>query len=125
MLSAPLPFGATLTSCRHWRIAKHQDHEVLGILGLVMMNASTPAEAASIVSRFIFLQGTALRLDVQDPGAVIPNTVSINIFIDGAPAASQRQALELMLGMSFQTGQMRDPLHKQIKAVSLPHSVRS
>ena len=104
------------------RIAKHQDHEVLGILGLVMMNASTPAEAASIVSRFIFLQGTALRIDVQDPGTLIPNTVAINFFIDGVSAEAQRQALQLTLGMSFQAGQMRDPLRKTIKAVSLPHS---
>ncbi|MFQ1701681.1 AraC family transcriptional regulator ligand-binding domain-containing protein [Loktanella agnita] len=60
------------------RIAKYQDHEVLGILRLIMMNASTPAEASSIVARFIFFQGTALRIDMQDPGLLIPNTVSIN-----------------------------------------------
>lgn len=105
------------------RIARQQDHEVLGVLGLVMMNASSPAEAASIVSRFIFLQGTALRIDVENPGPLIPDTVAINFFIDGVAAGSQRQALDLLLGMSFQTGQMRDPLHRRIKAVSLPHSV--
>ena len=103
------------------RIAAHQDHQVLGVLGLVLQNANTPAEACSIVSRFIFVQGTALRIDVQDPGILIPNTVSINFYIEGTAVALQRQALEMLIGMSFQAGQMRDPFGEKIKAISFPH----
>ncbi len=103
------------------RIARHQDLDVLGILGLVLTNAGTPAEATSIVSRFIFVQGTALRIDVQKTGLLIPNTVAINCIINEIAPSKQRQAVELLLGMSFKAGQMRDPFIKKIKAVSLPH----
>ncbi|PVH28050.1 AraC family transcriptional regulator [Pararhodobacter oceanensis] len=105
------------------RIARHQDHDQLGVLGLVMKSASTPAEACSIVSRFIFVQGTAFRIEVQEPGLLVPDTVSVNFLIVGIAEGLQRQTLELTLGTSFQAGQQRDPFGKKIKAVSLPHSL--
>jgi AraC-like DNA-binding protein len=105
------------------RIASYQNHKVLGVLGAVLLNASTPAEASDIVSRFIFVQGTALRIDVQNPGLLVPDTISINLTIDGIPKALQRQAIDLTLGMSFQAGQMRDPIVRMVNAVSFPHSL--
>lgn len=105
------------------RIASYQDHSVLGVLGLVMMNASSPADVSSIVSRFIFVQGTALRIDVKSSSHLIPNTVAINLAIDGIPKIQQRQMIDLILGMSFQAGQLRDPFARKIRAVSLPHKL--
>jgi len=105
------------------RIAQHQDVSVLGILGLVLKTASTPAQACDIISRFTFIQGTALRIEVQDPGNIIPDSISINISVDGVAAPIQRQVLELILGMSFQIGKMRSPFGQNVVAVSVPHSL--
>ncbi|OSP54395.1 hypothetical protein BV911_13025 [Pseudoruegeria sp. SK021] len=105
------------------RIARHQDLDVLGILGLVVQNANSPAEATEIVTRFIFLQGTALRMQVLAPGTLMPEALSITLAIDGIAHSRQRQAIELMLGMTFQIGRRHDPLRDKVKAVSLPHSL--
>jgi len=105
------------------RIARLKNVDALGVLGLVLKSTSSPAEASSIISRFIFVQGTALRIDVQNRGWLIPETVSVNLTIEGVAMSLQQQALDLILGMSFQAGRMREPFVKQIKAVSLPHNL--
>lgn len=105
------------------RIAQRQDAAVLGMLGIAIQNAGTPAEASQIVSRFIFLQGTALRVRVDLQGSLVAGTVAMALEIDDVPLALQRQAIELLVGMSFQIGRLRDPSNGLVKAVSLPHAI--
>ncbi|WP_417524892.1 AraC family transcriptional regulator [Marinovum sp.] len=105
------------------RIARHQDLGVLGILGLALQTAASPAEGSKIISRFIFLQGTALRMRAEVPGPLVPDTVALTLEIDGIPAAHQRQIIELILGMGYQIGRMRDPWVNRVRAVSLPHAI--
>ncbi|MDD9740856.1 MULTISPECIES: AraC family transcriptional regulator [Marinovum] len=105
------------------RIARHQDLAVLGILGLAIQTAATPAEASKIISRFIFLQGTALRMRAEVPGRLVPDTVAMVLEIDGIAPNRQRQIIELILGMGFQVGRMRDPWAHKVRAVSLPHGL--
>lgn len=103
------------------RIAQRQDLTVLGILGLAIQTATSPAEASKIVSRFIFVQGTALRMRAVQPGPLVPDTVALTLGIEGIAPGLQRQTIELILGMGFQVGKMRDSWASRLRAVSLPH----
>lgn len=105
------------------RIARHQDFGVLGVLGLALQNASTPKQASSIVARFMFIQGSALRFRVETPSPIDPEAIAIVLDLDVPVGVPHRQATELLLGMGFQLGRLRSAHRTHIKSVSLPHAV--
>lgn len=105
------------------RIARHQDLGMLGILGVAVQSASTPAEAARILSRFIFLQSTALRIQIDGSGTLVPNTITVSVDIVGVARNRQRQIIELLLGIGFRIGRLRAQ-GSRVRAVSLPHAIR-
>lgn len=105
------------------RIARYQGLDALGVLGLAIQAARTPAEATGIVTRYIFLQSTALEIRVEGPDGFVPNTMTSSVQIVGIPLSRQRQAIELLLGIGHQISLQRAPWSSPVRAVSLPHAI--
>lgn len=105
------------------QMARHQTLGALGMLGFVIKTASSAAEVTDIVTRFMSLQGSALRLRLDPPGPLVPGAFSIMLWIKGARPEDSRQVIDLLLGKAFQIGRLRAPWRAKVRAVSLPHDL--
>ena len=104
------------------RVAQTQDIGILGPLGIVIQNASTPNEALRLVSRYLFIHSPGLSVTIHDPSPLIDGAFEIvfEIRLSGHPA--QRQAIDLCLGSLHRSTRLMIGEHYRVKAVTLPHT---
>lgn len=101
------------------RMAAIQDVGILGPLAVAIQNASTVEQALRCAAAYIFLQSSALKLEIEDQGKKTRIGIAINL--SNMPHQGMRQAEDLAIGLVHQTllmlaGDIYHPLR-----VELPH----
>lgn len=103
------------------RIAQNQDISVLGPLGIVVRNATTPMDAFHYASRYMFIHSPGLDL-LLTPSTLIEGAIELTLKIKLPGNQAQRQNIDLCLGTAHRISKMLLGEHHSLKAVTLPHA---
>ena len=83
------------------RLAAIQDVGILGPLAVAIQNASTVEQALRCAAAYIFLQSSALRLEIEDQGRETRIGIAINL--GNMPHWGMRQAEDMAIALVHQT----------------------
>lgn len=103
------------------RLAQNQDIGVLGPLGVVLQNATTVKEALDYATRFLFIHSPGLAISLHGRSPLIEDAVELVYEIRLAGHPSQRQTMDLCLGITHRIAQMLSGEHYPLKTITLPH----
>lgn len=118
-----LETSASLTKCPDLglRISTHQEISKLGILSVMLQNASSMRKAIDYASHFLYLYGHGFSLSYNSTSPLIHNAFEV-VFEASYNGLPPRQSMDLCIGTLHQHAKSLFGKEYGLKAVSFPYS---
>ncbi|WP_017389588.1 AraC family transcriptional regulator [Acinetobacter calcoaceticus] len=114
--------SASLTNCPDLglRISTHQDISILGILSIMLQNASSMRKAIDYAAHFLYLYGQGFSLSYNGQSPLIHNAFEV-VFEASYNGPPPRQSMDLCIGTIHQHAKCLFGKDYGLKAVSFPY----